>query len=652
MIKTVYELGSYYLAEHPSILEGLAVPISLSKEKEQYLVVIDLDTNKKKIVVTPYQMSSKTYSDYRYIGAADGAASPQWYGTVRNIDYFFSQTIPNLLERWEKEDPFYQDLEGARKIFFEDLGLKKSSEKRYQFILNPQFFNANRTEKDNKKALKEVTKYFEKCLKEEIQINPKDVLLYSLAINGKLIVSIPKYEELVLQEKFNVFDNQNSGICAITNKTDLITGETTKFKFNYYINDKINFASDIDKKNYVKNMAIGQDAYKKILVGETYILRKFNTRFNTLPCIVVPEFLFDINTQEDIPFEEFSDHIMDLVYTVQTLKAFEKLEDEALNYRDYSGIDNHVSLNFLFYTKAQASMKVNKYLANIPVNHLKHLQRAMLDVQKTGNDYFGNGNWDMGLNQLYYLIPMKVQNMDNFEKRKILLLYESLLSKKVLSYDWLIQQFLTLAKTHMFEQYSLYQIGRSNQFSNDVQLVFDLLRAQLLLKMLRGLNLISKGGSSSVEYQLEDENLVNYMKEMSFNHAQSSLFLLGVLIAKIGVAQKLKHQGITNENAGTSNKPILNKINFHGMNKMKLQMLSVEVFEKLRQVKSKDGRTLLNTYNEMIFAEHKRLLDKSLGNWKLSDRENVFYILSGYAFGTKRSLTGKKKSEEEEKDSE
>lgn len=651
LIKNIYQLGSYYLNEHPSILEGLTVPVNLTKDIEQYLLIINLNTTEKVLEIVPYQMSSNTYLTYRYIGSADGAASPQWYGTVRNVAYLLSQTIPNLIERWNREDPFYKDLKEAKAIFFEDLGVKKASDKRYQFIFNPKFFGAERTVENNKNALKEVVKLFENYLKKDLQVNPKDVLLYSLSINDQLIVFLPEYERLVLQEKFSVFSEQK-GICAITNKKDYVTGETTKLKFSYYINDKISFASHLEKKNYVKNLAIGKEAYKKILVGESFIIRNFSTRFNSLPCLIIPAFLFDFSGQEDIPFDDFSTHIMNMVFTVQTLKEFEKLERDVKDYIEHSGLENHITLDFLFYTKIQAAMKVNKFLRNVPLNHLQDLKNKMFEMRNFGTKYFGNGNWNMGLNSLYFLIPMKEQKNESVEKRKILLLYESLLSNKVLSYDWLIQQFLILGKIHMYKQYETYQIGESKEFSNDMQLVSDMLRSQLLLKMLMDLHLVRKGGNGTVEYQLKDESMINYMQEMAFNESQSSLFLLGVLIAKVGAAQAKKQREAEKESSGsgktgTSNKPVLNKINFQGMNRTRLQMLSVDVFEKLRQTRQ------LSPANELIFAEHKRLFDKANVNWRLSDRECVYYLLSGYAFGTKMILSGKSsksKSEEEQND--
>lgn len=648
MIRTVYELGNYVLKENPSILEGLAIPIILNDKKEQYLLIFDLDTKNQKINLTPIEMSPRTYIEYRYIGKADGKSSLQWFCTSDNVDYFLSQTIVNLLNRWDKNDPMFEELKSAKQIFLEDLGIKDPRKKRYQFIMYPYFFQGYRTETDNKKALKEVKKQFDNYLKKELHINPKDVLLYSLSINGNLIVQQADYERLVLEEKFSVFENQETGICAITNKEDEVTGKTTKLKFKYYITDKINFASGIDKNNFVKNMIIGKEAYKRILVGETYILRKFDTKFNTLPCYIIPEWMFDFEN-EDIPFDDFSDHIMNLVYTVQTLKELDKLEEKVEDYKDYSGVENHVSLDFLFYTESQASLKINKYLPNVPVNHLKHIRNAMWDMKKKGEKFFEKGNWDLGLNHLYYLIPMREKGGDNYEKRKILLLYESLLSNKVLSYDWLIQQFLLLAKTHMFEQYGLYQIRPSTQVSNDIQLVYDILKAQLLLKMLSNLNLLDKGGWDPVEFQLQDEKLTNYLNEMNFNEQQSSLFLLGILISKIGSAQVSKNNLESgNTTSGTNSKPILNKINYQGMNKNRLQILSSEVFAKLSQVKNKNGKNLLTPTNELLFAEHKRLFDKNLPVWNLNDRENVFYLLSGYAYGTKVIIFNSKSNKEKE----
>ena len=72
----------------------------------------------------------------------------------------------------------------------------------------------------------------------------------------------------------------------------------------------------------------------------------------------------------------------------------------------------------------------------------------------------------------------------------------------------------------------------------------------------------------------------------------------------------------------------------------KLKLLTSEIFEKLNQYK------VLSYNNEAIFAAYKRLLDKNINGWNLTDQENVFYILSGYAYNTyKRMRKGGKKNE-------
>ena len=123
-----------------------------------------------------------------------------------------------------------------------------------------------------------------------------------------------------------------------------------------------------------------------------------------------------------------------------------------------------------------------------------------------------------------------------------------------------------------------------------------------------------------------DVGIKNFLKEMGYNEAKIAMFLLGYLIGEIGNAQYSPE---------SPSKPILGKITFQGMNRNKIIRLLNEVFEKLTQYKSR-GKPLL-TYNEGIFAECKRLLDKNI-NKPLSDQENVFYVLSGYAYATHQAI--------------
>jgi len=118
---------------------------------------------------------------------------------------------------------------------------------------------------------------------------------------------------------------------------------------------------------------------------------------------------------------------------------------------------------------------------------------------------------------------------------------------------------------------------------------------------------------------------------MGYSSLQIGLFLLGFLIGEIGRKQ-YNHQNKT--------KPILKKINYQGMDKAKILRLVNDVLEKLDQYK-------ILSYNEVIYAEMKKLLDKNWQSWNISNEEAVFFVLSGYAYATYRAiLKGEIKSEE------
>ncbi|NSL53031.1 TIGR02556 family CRISPR-associated protein [Calidifontibacillus erzurumensis] len=620
MIENIRYLGKQALKENSSIIENLVLPIPTSKKK-QHILIVNFDLNQKKLILESYEVQDSSPIDFIWIGSADASNSPQWYGTVTNIEYLLNQTIPNLIERWDRNDPFYKKLQDVIKHFFLDLKISKKSDERYRFVINPQFLNGKITTDDAKKAKGEVTKLFYDFLQKEKGLKQNDIFAYSLAINGELVVKKPEYQSLVIKEKISVYENNEKGICSITNTEDYITGVTTKLKFNYYINDKINFASNIEEKNFIKNMAIGKKAYQEILAGEAFILRHLDTRFgSTLKCYVIPEFLFEPET--NIPFKEWGEIIQQLVNTVKTVEIVENLRRETSSLMRRREKQNLLMLNFLFYVQSQKSLKISKLIENVPISNVVELHNAMIDAEKIGKNYFSSGSWKVGLNQIYYLIPMKEQRGENYEKRKILLVYESLLGKKRLDYQWLIAQLTHLGKVYYYEQFNSYQINEKNA---DFGLVRAMLQCQLLLSIFNKLNLLKGGNflmSEKIFFQLDDDVIVDYLTEMRFNQAASSMFLLGVLIAEVG-SKQYQERG---------SKAILHKINYQGMGKRKVQALSVDVFEKLSQYK------LLYPNIEKIYAEHKRLFDESLVNWKLSDRETVFYLLSGYSFGTDRKL--------------
>jgi CRISPR-associated protein Csh1 len=120
------------------------------------------------------------------------------------------------------------------------------------------------------------------------------------------------------------------------------------------------------------------------------------------------------------------------------------------------------------------------------------------------------------------------------------------------------------------------------------------------------------------------EKLSAYLEERNsiYGDGEKSLFWLGYLTAMIGVEQR---------NRGGRKEAILNKLKFEGMKSCQIQQYYNQIFDQLHIY------GLLNSENEVIYAESKALLEKHMPSWSLNFQENLFFILSGYAI-TKRLM--------------
>lgn len=170
---------------------------------------------------------------------------------------------------------------------------------------------------------------------------------------------------------------------------------------------------------------------------------------------------------------------------------------------------------------------------------------------------------------------------------------------------------------------------------------YGILKGIILLRFLEKLSVITGGEKMDISQLTISEEFREFIKDVGYSEEQTSLVLLGKLIYEIGKAQS-KNKLIS--------KPILDKINYQGMSLNKLQKLSNEVFEKLKQYKliTSDKSSY---YLQNIYTDHKTLFDKNINNWNLTSQESVFYILSGYAIGS-RPIEKKKDKDKEEENSE
>jgi len=145
-------------------------------------------------------------------------------------------------------------------------------------------------------------------------------------------------------------------------------------------------------------------------------------------------------------------------------------------------------------------------------------------------------------------------------------------------------------------------------------------RYLVLMQSLEKLNLVNREvkimGEDNTEAELSND-IEQFLAENEFNTQQRALFYLGLLVNQVAYSQRGK---------GHLKKPILKKISYQGMSLNDLKRLYVDVFEKLVQYNA----LYPNVEKHNTLCKH--YFDRSDNLWELSEFENVFYLLSGYAY--------------------
>lgn len=650
MQNAIKEIGNALLTDNDSILTYLTLKLNEKiKDKQQYLVIINLNNDSNKIEISTKEISSETSDKYLWIGNADGPASPQWYFSTTNSEYILSQTLPNLIDKLDKKSQLREKLLKTKNNFYYDLGEQKKSKSRYQFVMDLQLLDkkSKSIEKikdenrgDVKKIIKELNKIVLDYIKASKELSKNEIGLFHLTIDGESITGFEEYQSLVIKEKLDIlFEKSPEGICHVCGEKRKLTDNTSRMEFKYYITDKKGFASNFENDFY-KNMGICKECYKHLLTGEIYSKDNLKERIGGLTFYTLPSFLFSKSLKKDDLDRWISDIKASVGPTIK-LENIDRMEKNVTRkLTKDKDIDNSYILNFLFYEKKPASQefKVLKLIKAVPPSRIKEMLRASRRVKDFGESILGESRlWEIDLNRIYYLTPIRSGKNGIVEYRDLLELYDSIFTGKPISYNQLINKYVELIRVYKFEKFDSYNINKPNGIEG---LKYVPLQLNLMMKYLRKLNTLKGGKIMEVEALNLDIRIKEFIKKMEYEEEQSALFLLGYLIGEVGNAQR---------NAELSSEPILNKLNYQGMTTIKIDRLILEMTEKLKQYKTiinkegeKSKKVHLLYVNNSIYAACNQLWLSNRKNWGLSNQENVLYILSGYSFNNMLRINYKK----------
>ena len=642
-----------------------------NKKNPPHLVTLKIDTNSCFLELDQRELGHKgkengrwdineeRLKEYLWVGNASSNDDQDRVTTNRknsqsdHLEYLISQTIPNLLKKdrlpngelrtllQKFREEFYIDL-GDKKDIFGNSGVDGSYERnRYLWNLRKMGLEDAPTKDDliaiaqkrgkAKDAVAELKKFLTAWISKELGLTSGDIALYTLELDGVLLAAHPDYKRYIFQRTVEEpFKNAPVGVCHLCGETLPVTANTKFLKLlKFYNTDKVGFASGLDaKEGFYRSYSLCQECYMALLAGEAFVRKNLRSNLAHNDVYVIPSFHLDLKLSPE-RLKGWAKYLKSYLGKLTSLDGWHKFQEKLEDFKDYDEHKASFLLNFLFVQRRQAEVRIQKLVQDVPPSRLDLLVEERSKIKSLGDRLFGESrSWDLSLGTIFWLFPVRERQREVFNA-DVLDLYAALFTGRPVKYGFLIANFLETSRMHHHENYGPY-VHKPPQEGADTALVRFLLQSVLLIRYLQTLKMLKedyKGGKLMNEFVAElPMDIKDYIGEMSYDGPQAGLFLLGYLIGQIGVEQH-------NASPTSKKKPILNKLNFMGMPLPKVQRLSSDIFEKLDQYR-------VLPYNEGVFAAMKALLDRNRYSWELTPQENVYYILSGYAYATWKAMTG------------
>ncbi|MFB6273402.1 MAG: type I-B CRISPR-associated protein Cas8b/Csh1 [Salinibacter sp.] len=655
MIQGIRQMGEIVRMNHAgqtATLQALTQDPPNGEQQPTYLAVIDVDPEAGLIRRQRHELDRATAERFLWMQLSKTRPrAPFIEATANNLKYLVSQTIPNLAPGVFDEEDTDPDRPGLAQLFgpfadlFRDFGPDAGL---YRYLLALDQFRVAEESRElapeqsdrlsvlsvgergemsvdwaelNQRSPKRRPEAVAKDLGKVLGLGGRDKL-YSLAVGAQPVVDHPDYQAMLYDLLIeSAFANANEGICHLCGRNAPIDPQLARLRFKTYITQKLNFASGIRKDGFYSNYALCQSCYTQLLVGESFFARHLTTALLGSPTYLIPEFAQPESMTEQA-LERSADQ---LTQTIGELNRTQELSDmvDRLGRRQ-----PYLQVSLVLVEPVKAGIKVRETIPEVPPSRMERVAQAMNTAKDWGERHWGHPNqpWLGGLSALLRILPLRRSGGYPVVEPALRLAKQVFLGEPVRAQAQ-IGEFLSAAQAVHYRNAGFHLVSQecAQSGSNCPELHNHIIRTLVWRAMLMDLGIWQE----EEERAMDDTDAVpepyrEIVNELQLGHPEQALFLLGVLVAKVAY-----QQGRVSE---WRSKPILEKLGYHGMSPPRLQTFAVEIFDKLRQYRA------LNRECETIHGAARELLDRNLPQWPLSDRENVYYLLSGYAHETRRVI--------------
>lgn len=505
----------------------------------------------------------------------------------------------------------------------------------YHDLINSDFYNALKKIYEAKEKL-----FFnENDIAENIILNNNEsLILCYISIKSKELnnstesIEISKlngYDDF-MNLYYNKEDIQDE--FALTEKLDYATGKLSS-KVNasvfsgvnnlnkIFVTTTINYANDFCSKNFNRNYQISTNTVKELDRGANYLNNNLKVKIAGIDHLIIPAFPSFNNADIDLLNTKVKIK-SDILFNLKTLQELAQYLEDEFDFDFYW-------LNYFAYETNGAYFKIINHIKDINNFYINDILKILSETSYEMNNIIELRNF-FNFYSIYCLIP--VRNNKGI-KNVALEFLDNILIRREIQADSVYTFFKELILCHRYSRYkSFTNIKNYDNFDFAIKdSVFQYFIIFQILKKLKLINTKIMGTenniSQNVDTDLVSDNskelsvgekiqleLEKFFQKMGYNNSQKSLFFLGRVLNQIAYAQEQKGHS----------KPVLNKLNYNGLNKNDILKLRNDLSEKAKQY-NKVNETDFN------FKEFTRLFN--FNNWEMHPDEALFFILSGYSFG-------------------
>lgn len=605
MLSTVAKIGEQLL-EGKGIWAQLTIEPKLSKDKKHWICPILFDCINKEIRTLKQELElyrSGKEIDYRYINPEKwGRRGKKCSITVEPKN--FAMLSETLFGKGDNgKGSFLKSIEDIPKYVDTDI---------YTAI-----------SEINNKLIKQKDDLELSGIKKKLELGAEDeaVLFYSMISSKNYNDGVPikisqlnGFDDFVL-ERFGP-EKGKKGISHVTgmNSEDLVTAN---FERGYNPNaifqtTTINYASGYNR--FEENFQLNNSEIANLDKGAKYVLNNLQTKIADVPHIIVPNF-----RSRDLDEFDLEETELYLNKSSDLLFGYRELDDNID--RSLPPV-NLFWINYIAFESDGNSFKIMNHIKDVNSLYLTKLVEIFIEAGWTFKDYIG-GKYPFNLRSIANIIPFR-----DGKKSKVnpaLYLFKEILEQNKISEEVLFHHFIELTLCHWYGRYTAFKnIRKIDSF--DFAIKDAVFKYSAFINTLKQLNLLDmeKNKTSNVEEQESsgsdyEQRIQSFFSKMDYSETEIALFYLGRVLSSVAYAQYKK---------GHESKPVLNKINFNGMDADAIVRLSLDLREKSRQYN-------IHHKTDWNLSEFTNRFNEK--DWPLSKEQSVFYLMAGYSFGLTKS---------------